>query len=122
MQQFLVHNITENITLLFLRSFILTLLFFRNRIMPNQNLCGPMMGEWNVTPVSCRGLDSKVSCKYTYSTWCPTCERDPPRRRSKSESFDAPCRRKGREMKTLAPKKPDYNLENLEYDVHKEYL
>nr|XP_022900397.1 tubulin polyglutamylase TTLL4-like isoform X1 [Onthophagus taurus]XP_022900398.1 tubulin polyglutamylase TTLL4-like isoform X1 [Onthophagus taurus] len=43
-------------------------------------------------------------CKYSYATWCPTCDRDSPRRRTKSETNEF-CRRKGKDMKTFTPKK-----------------
>ncbi|KAK4873639.1 hypothetical protein RN001_012999 [Aquatica leii] len=56
-------------------------------------------------------------CKFAYS-WCPTCDKESPRRRSKSETNE-PCRRKGREMKTSS-KKYDWNQEcenmELEYE------
>ncbi|KAF5296513.1 hypothetical protein FQR65_LT01502 [Abscondita terminalis] len=56
-------------------------------------------------------------CKFAYS-WCPTCDKESPRRRSKSETNE-PCRRKGREMKN-ASKKYDWNQEcenmELEYE------
>lgn len=51
-------------------------------------------------------------CKYSYATWCPTCERDSPRRRSNHTIHQqhsntvqlvqpAPCRRRQRDMKSL---------------------
>lgn len=43
-------------------------------------------------------------CKYNYGSWCPTCEKESPRFRSKSESYE-PCRRRGREMKSLTPRR-----------------
>lgn len=49
-------------------------------------------------------------CKYNYASWCPTCDKESPRRRSRSESFE-PCRRKGREMKSLTPKRFDRHEE-----------
>uniref|UniRef100_A0A1Y1KUX1 Tubulin polyglutamylase TTLL4 n=2 Tax=Photinus pyralis TaxID=7054 RepID=A0A1Y1KUX1_PHOPY len=56
-------------------------------------------------------------CKFAYS-WCPTCDKDSPRRRSKSETNE-PCRRKGREMKGTS-KRCDWNQEcenmELEYE------
>ncbi|KAF5270599.1 hypothetical protein FQA39_LY01337 [Lamprigera yunnana] len=57
-------------------------------------------------------------CKFAYS-WCPTCDKESPRRRSKSETNE-PCRRKGREMKTTS-KRYDWNQEcenmELEYEA-----
>lgn len=49
-------------------------------------------------------------CKYNYASWCPTCDKESPRRRSRSESFE-PCRRKGREMKSLTPRRFDRHQE-----------
>lgn len=58
-------------------------------------------------------------CKLNYSSWCPTCDRESPRRRTRSETNDT-CRRRQREMKTLTPKKYQKNTEyenmELEYD------
>lgn len=65
-------------------------------------------------------MDEKY-CKYSYSSWCPTCERNSPRRRSKSETNE-PCRRKCKEMKTFTPKKylksQEYENMELEYDMN----
>ncbi|XP_065161645.1 tubulin monoglutamylase TTLL4-like isoform X2 [Atheta coriaria] len=58
-------------------------------------------------------------CKYAYMSWCPTCDRDSSRRRTKSETYDS-CRKKPREMKTYTPKKYDRRCEyenDLELDV-----
>lgn len=59
-------------------------------------------------------------CRLNYASWCPTCEKDSPRRRTRSETNE-PCRRKHRsEMKTFTPKKYSRNTEyenmDLEYD------
>lgn len=55
-------------------------------------------------------------CKYSYSSWCSTCEKNSPRRRSRSETNE-PCRRRCKEMKTFSKK---YNrsqeYENMEYE------
>ncbi|XP_030768040.1 tubulin polyglutamylase TTLL4-like isoform X4 [Sitophilus oryzae] len=58
-------------------------------------------------------------CKYSYSSWCVTCEKNSPRRRSRSETNES-CRKKCKEMKTLTPKKynkcNEYENMELEYD------
>ncbi|XP_017779155.1 PREDICTED: tubulin polyglutamylase TTLL4-like isoform X2 [Nicrophorus vespilloides] len=74
------------------------------------------MAECNVSlPFQC----VKPDCKYSYASWCPTCEKESPRRRTKSETYE-PCKRKGKEMKTFTPKKFDkhrgYENMDLEYD------
>lgn len=55
-------------------------------------------------------------CKFAYASWCPTCDKESPRRRSKSETNE-PCRKKGREMKGT-PKKYAWNqeCENMELE------
>lgn len=75
--------------------------------MPNQNFCGPredlIMGDCGLSlPYASSKAEEKL-CKYSYASWCPTCDKDSPRRRSKSETNE-PCKRKGKEMKTLTPK------------------
>nr|XP_015838348.1 PREDICTED: tubulin polyglutamylase TTLL4 isoform X2 [Tribolium castaneum] len=57
-------------------------------------------------------------CKYAYSSWCPTCERSSPRRRSRSETTE--CRRKCKEMKSLSPKKyaRSREYENMDLELN----
>lgn len=91
--------------------------------MPNQNYCSPrqdfMMDDCGLSLPYNSKPESKL-CKYAYASWCPTCDRESPRRRSRSETIE-PCRRKGREMKSLTPKKIDRNQEcenmDLEYET-----
>lgn len=92
--------------------------------MPNQNFCGPredlIMGDCSVSlPYTSSKAEGKL-CKYSYASWCPTCDKDSPRRRSKSETNE-PCKRKGKEMKSLTPKKFDKSQEcenmDLEYET-----
>ncbi|XP_044253224.1 tubulin polyglutamylase TTLL4-like isoform X2 [Tribolium madens] len=58
-------------------------------------------------------------CKYSYSSWCPTCERNSPRRRSRSETISE-CRRKCKEMKSLSPKKyvRSREYENMDLELN----
>lgn len=92
--------------------------------MPNQNFCGPrediIMGDCGLSlPYANSKAEGKL-CKYSYASWCPTCDKDSPRRRSKSETNE-PCKRKGKEMKSLTPKKFDRSQEcenmDLEYET-----
>ncbi|XP_066259801.1 tubulin polyglutamylase ttll-4-like isoform X2 [Euwallacea similis] len=55
-------------------------------------------------------------CKYSYS-YCAICDKQSPRRRSKSETNEC-CKRKCREMKSLTPKKYDkcIEYENMEME------
>lgn len=92
--------------------------------MPNQNFCGPredlIMGDCGLNlPYACSKTETKL-CKYSYTSWCPTCDKDSPRRRSRSETNEL-CKRRGREMKSLTPKKFDKSQEcenmDLEYET-----
>ncbi|XP_025833528.1 probable beta-tubulin polyglutamylase isoform X2 [Agrilus planipennis] len=62
---------------------------------------------------------SKCRFSYTSWSWCPTCDKESPRRRCRSESLE-PCRRKGKEMKNFSPRKYEKNREyenmDLEYE------
>ncbi|KAJ8959100.1 hypothetical protein NQ318_022357 [Aromia moschata] len=86
--------------------------------MPNRHYCEPRedtkMGDCNLSHFA---NPKNEYCKYSYSSWCSTCERSSPRRRSRSETNE-PCRRRCKEMKTLIPKK--YNrcqeYENMEFE------
>ncbi|XP_019872064.1 tubulin monoglutamylase TTLL4 isoform X2 [Aethina tumida] len=77
------------------------------------------MGDCNLTlTYSC-----PKTCKYSYSSWCPTCEIHSPRRRSRSETNEPriECRKKCKDMKTFTPRKyhrsREYENMELEYDV-----
>lgn len=63
------------------------------------------------------------SCKYSFASWCPTCERSPPRRRSKSEVTE--CRKKCKEMKSPTSRKysrsREYENMEFELDCHKDF-
>lgn len=91
--------------------------------MPKLNYCDSSenlkMAECNLsfTYQNVRMEDKLI--KLNYSSWCPTCDRDSPRRRTRSETGES-CRRKGRDMKTLTPKRynrHEYENMELEYDV-----
>ncbi|KRT81953.1 hypothetical protein AMK59_5588 [Oryctes borbonicus] len=87
--------------------------------MPNQSYY-----EGNVTdcslplPYSPPKSEEKY-CKFSYASWCPTCDKESPRRRTRSENSEL-CRRKGKEMKTFTPKKysrcQEFENMELEYD------
>lgn len=89
--------------------------------MPNQSYCGARE-DFKMTdcslplPYSSSKTEEKF-CKYSYASWCPTCDKDSPRGRTRSETNEL-CKRKGKEMKTFTPKK--YNkhqeFENMELD------
>lgn len=63
-----------------------------------------------------KACTDKKSCKYSFASWCPTCERSPPRRRSKSEVTE--CRKKCKEMKSPTSKKyfRSQEYENMEFE------
>ncbi|CAH0564169.1 unnamed protein product [Brassicogethes aeneus] len=75
------------------------------------------MGDCNLT----LNYNCQKNCKYSYSPWCPTCEINSPRRRTRSETSQVECRKKGRDMKSLTPKKysrcQEYENMELEYNV-----
>lgn len=78
------------------------------------------MGDCNFSlPFNTSPETKEKFCKYSYSSWCATCEKNSPRRRSRSETNES-CKKKCKEMKTLTPKKynkcNEYENMELEYD------
>lgn len=74
-------------------------------------IAAPAMGDCHYPP------SEEKFCKYSYSSWCPTCERNSPRRRSRSETTTE-CRRRCKEMKSLSPKKyaRSHEYENMDLE------
>lgn len=93
--------------------------------MPNQNFRGPhddinvIDCHINKSFKSCQPSD-KV-CRFAYASWCPVCDLDIHRKRSKSEcGTEIHFRKRGRDnMKTPSPKKCDCSKE---YTENKEFL
>ncbi|KAF7267058.1 hypothetical protein GWI33_019661 [Rhynchophorus ferrugineus] len=78
------------------------------------------MGDCNFSlPFSHPPESRDKFCKYPYSSWCTNCERNSPRRRSRSETNES-CRKKCKEMKTLTPKKHnrcnEFENRDMEYE------
>ncbi|KAK9752749.1 Tubulin-tyrosine ligase family [Popillia japonica] len=89
-----------------------------NLTMPNQNYYEAKMTDCSLPlPYSTSKSEEKF-CKYSYTSWCPTCDKESPRRRTRSENSEL-CRRKGKEMKTFNLKKYDnrcQEFENMEFE------
>ncbi|KAJ8916833.1 hypothetical protein NQ315_005840 [Exocentrus adspersus] len=80
------------------------------------------MGDCNLSHYTGLKHDEKV-CKYSYSSWCSTCEKNSPRRRSRSETNE-PCRRRCKEMKTLSKKHSrsrEYENMEFEYEIKEQW-
>uniref|UniRef100_A0AAR5QAX9 Tubulin polyglutamylase TTLL4 n=1 Tax=Dendroctonus ponderosae TaxID=77166 RepID=A0AAR5QAX9_DENPD len=76
------------------------------------------MGDCNISlPYHTSPEAREKYCKFSYTSWCSTCEKNSPRRRTKSESLDC-CKKKCKDMKTLTPKKYNkcHEYENMELD------
>lgn len=78
------------------------------------------MGDYNISlPHQTNSESREKFCKYSYSSYCAICDKQSPRRRSKSETNEC-CRKKWKEMKSLSSKKYDkcteYENIELEYD------
>ncbi|GJQ80119.1 hypothetical protein Trydic_g19400 [Trypoxylus dichotomus] len=86
-------------------------------MMPNQSYYEASMTDCSLPlPYSPPKSEEKY-CKFSYTSWCPTCDKESPRRRTRSENSEL-CRRKGKEMKTLTPKKYSrcQEFENMEFE------
>lgn len=88
--------------------------------MPKLNYCDTSeelkMAECNLSLTYQNVRMEEKLIKLNYSSWCPTCDRDSPRRRTRSETGES-CRRKGKDMKTLTPKRYNrHEYENMELD------
>lgn len=70
-------------------------------------------------PYACSKAETKL-CRFAYANWCPTCDRESPRRRPRSEPNEL-CRRRGKEMKSPTPKKFGRNQECENMDVEYEF-
>lgn len=92
--------------------------------MPNPNFCGPH-DDMNLVDChlsktyKCCQPAEKV-CRFAYASWCPVCDLESQRKRSKSESTEVNYRKRGRDnIKTPSPKKTDrtkgYYTENKDF-------
>lgn len=55
-------------------------------------------------------------CRFAYASWCPVCDMDVNRKRSKSDCTDTNFRKRGRDnLKSPSPKKTDRYIENRDF-------
>lgn len=97
--------------------------------MPNPNFCGPH-DDMNI--VDChlsknyKGCQpAEKVCRFAYASWCPVCDLETQRKRSKSESTELNFRKRGRDnIKSPSPKKggqtKGYFTENKEFNDNRD--